>query len=899
MSGLVSGLDTDGLVEQMLSGTQTKIDKQEQQKQQLTWKQEMYRDLIGDINSFGDKFFAYDSATNLTSTSFFDSMLATSNSSAFSVSGTSSASTGATSVVVKQMATNAKGVSKNTVSNQSLTGKLDLDALKNRKVVLEVNGEEVEVNLSEAVKDDGKLDASKVVNLFNSKMTGKGVSASAGEGGTVIFECDDDTEMFVSGKSDALGLAAMGFTSYMSMSGKVESTLSDVKDLSLQVALDGVATTLTVSADTLMSADTDKIKAEINDQLKKAFGFTENDDPMVEASIGNDGAFKLTSRGQGHKIQIGADQYAQGLLGVKSEQSSRISTGVALKDANFDRPLNSGIFEFTINDKKFSFTENDSLYTVMKEVNSSGAGVRMTYSALSDKFTIETTSTGAGDRLRMSQSKGNLLTAMFGEGSFAEATAVKGSNVPISAGTPEAGMTSSVGPGAFKVNVNGVDYSFKLEESLSTKEAVWKINQGLAKQFGYADTADGKKQAISLEYTDGSGFKLNVNNKAAVAFSDDAADSENLAVKMGFTGKMNYTPADDTDVQKADTNFVQKGQNAIVSVNGIETERTSNSFTIEGLNFNLKSVSDAYKGAQRADGYTDADGNFYKAEDVTPSGDGKFHAKDSSGNNIEVTAGTYWVNADSKVINDSEVAEVVTTERDIDKITDGIKSFVEEYNKLVGTINKKVYAEATYKDYAPLTSAQKKEMSEREIELWEEKAHEGLLRRDSDLTTLLSSMRSVFFQRPDGCKYALYDLGFDTVSGYGDQLKTGTLTFDETKFRQMLTADPESVRQLFTGGDVNKEEGLASKLKAAVDSAAKLSSGSAGSLVKLAGMKGYATDKNNTITNQITDINDKIKDLKAKYEKERQRYWNQFNSMEQMIQQMNSQSSWIAQQFSM
>ena len=83
MSGLASGMDTEGLVEQMLSGTQSKIDKQTGIKQQLLWKQEIYRELINDINSFRDLFFNLDSSTNFLSSSFFDSMTAYSSSNSF------------------------------------------------------------------------------------------------------------------------------------------------------------------------------------------------------------------------------------------------------------------------------------------------------------------------------------------------------------------------------------------------------------------------------------------------------------------------------------------------------------------------------------------------------------------------------------------------------------------------------------------------------------------------------------------------------------------------------------------------------------------------------------------------------------------------------------------------
>ena len=57
IAGLVSGMDTDSMVKEMLSGTQSKIDAQKQLKQQIEWKQEMYREVISGINTFRDKYF--------------------------------------------------------------------------------------------------------------------------------------------------------------------------------------------------------------------------------------------------------------------------------------------------------------------------------------------------------------------------------------------------------------------------------------------------------------------------------------------------------------------------------------------------------------------------------------------------------------------------------------------------------------------------------------------------------------------------------------------------------------------------------------------------------------------------------------------------------------------------
>ena len=237
--------------------------------------------------------------------------------------------------------------------------------------------------------------------------------------------------------------------------------------------------------------------------------------------------------------------------------------------------------------------------------------------------------------------------------------------------------------------------------------------------------------------------------------------------------------------------------------------------------------------------------------------------------------------------------ETIQVDRDTDQIIEGIKSFVDEYNKLIKTLNDYLDEDTSYKEYAPLTDAQKKEMSEKEIELWEEKAKEGLLHRDSTIDSFLQSMRTALYEKPVGCAYALYDLGIET----GEWESKGQLVFtsdSEAKLRQVLESDPESVMQLFT----DSEEGIFTKINNIMDDTAKISSGSPGALVELAGVKGKASESNNTLYEQIKDIDDRIAALKETYEREKNRYWSEFNTMEQLISNMNVQSSWLSQQFS-
>ena len=215
---------------------------------------------------------------------------------------------------------------------------------------------------------------------------------------------------------------------------------------------------------------------------------------------------------------------------------------------------------------------------------------------------------------------------------------------------------------------------------------------------------------------------------------------------------------------------------------------------------------------------------------------------------------------------------------------------MDDYNAMIAKLNGYISEEPNYRKYAPLTSEQKKDMSDKEVDLWEEKARQGLLRNDDTVSSFLAQMRTALYTKPAGCALALYNIGIETTAQYND---SGKLQLNEAALRAALSSDPESVRMLFT----DAADGLSTKLMNAMKDAAERSSGSPGKLVQLAGIAGASSDKNNTLYRRITDLESRIKDLQAKYEKERTRYWNQFSTMETIMSRYNSQSGFLLQQF--
>ena len=123
ISGLVSGLDTDTLVESLTSTTSNKIDEQNRQKQTLAWKQDAYRDISKGITEFVDKYLNTNSKNCIMNSSFFTNYSATASVEGFvNISGSIENSA---AVEIKEVSSLAKAASF-TCTNNNLVNKLQI-----------------------------------------------------------------------------------------------------------------------------------------------------------------------------------------------------------------------------------------------------------------------------------------------------------------------------------------------------------------------------------------------------------------------------------------------------------------------------------------------------------------------------------------------------------------------------------------------------------------------------------------------------------------------------------------------------------------------------------------------------------------------------------------------------
>ena len=228
----------------------------------------------------------------------------------------------------------------------------------------------------------------------------------------------------------------------------------------------------------------------------------------------------------------------------------------------------------------------------------------------------------------------------------------------------------------------------------------------------------------------------------------------------------------------------------------------------------------------------------------------------------------------------------ITVSPDVDNIVAKIKDFVEKYNAAVGYISEKL-GEKRFRDFTPLSDEQKKDMKEKDIEQWEEKAKSGLLHSDSTLFSLYSMIRNQASSIVAGAdKYSSLSAIGITTSGWQDQ---GKLHIDEDKLKTALSDNPEAVMNLFTNTESGTDQGIAVRLyDQVIDSMQRITN--------TAGTVSTGVDES-SLGRELERVGKRIYTLEERLVEVENRYYRQFTAMEQALQQMNAQSQWLAQQF--
>ncbi len=268
---------------------------------------------------------------------------------------------------------------------------------------------------------------------------------------------------------------------------------------------------------------------------------------------------------------------------------------------------------------------------------------------------------------------------------------------------------------------------------------------------------------------------------------------------------------------------------------------------------------------------------------------------------IELNGATFISNTNNFSVNGltiqvtekTDTAVTITTEADIDAVYDNIKEFFKEYNTLIMAMDTAYNADSS-KGYEPLTSEEKEAMTDDDIEKWEKKIKDSLLRKDSTLGGAASAMKTLMNSAIEinGKKYSLASFGIKT-QGYFDSGKNekGVYHIDgdpddivsagnDDKLKAMLASDPDVVIEFFSKLSTKVYDDLGKKMNS----------------TKLSSMCTLYNDKQ--MASEYSSYNTKIKDKEDYISRMEDYYYKKFTAMETALAKLNQTQSSLSGFFS-
>lgn len=533
------------------------------------------------------------------------------------------------------------------------------------------------------------------------------------------------------------------------------------------------------------------------------------------------------------KIELAKGAYAEG-VSATSPLASRDLTG--------DIDLNDHSITITINGitRLISFDENDGNNGIYNDI-----------ALLKNDLQTKINNAFGENRIEVTIKDGNQLVLDGGTNTVTLSEYSKDDNIGLGFGLSKSNRinldSTLFGLKEFSQFNNALEFEEDISFTINGVEFTFSGNETLRTVMNRINNSDA---GVTLTYNTLKDQFLLRNKETGAAHSltfKDGIWEDGQLIKGG-----NFLEA--LGLTHDDTNVVA-GKDAIMVMDNMTIYRSTNSFTIDGITYNLTREFDA-----GLDGL----------EPIT-----------------------------------------LTMSRDVDKAFDNIKSFIDSYNKILESLNGTLSQER-FSDFPPLTDEQREAMTEKEIELWEEKARSGLLNNDSILQKIVYDMRRALIDPVKNVGINLSSIGIKT----GSYSEGGRLHIDERKLKEALREKGDEIMRLFSNksqinyspdNDVEQrtiryeESGLVQRLSDILQDNIRTrrdKNGKKGTLLEKAGIVGDASEMVNLMDDQLKDMNKRIDDAIDRMYRAENRYWAQFTALERALQQMNAQSAWLFQQLS-
>lgn len=766
MSGLISGLDTDSIIKELMSAKSYKKTKLEQQKTKLEWKQEKWADL----NTKLYKLYTEQLSKIRLAGNYSTKAATSSNESLVKATATSSAGSGSHTIEVQELASAQyiTGGKVNLKNSDSLVSKGIMDAGTVIRITSGIGSSQTVTNL-EITTD------TKVADLV-SAMKSAGLNANFDESQGRFFvsgKNSGETNAFSiqtytmdTSKSEGLQTAAGAL--------KTAAGLTDAQLSSYRSLLDDLAKKQAVYDD---ESTTDKVTAWTQLQTAKKKVSDMEETFYKQAASKNVVAKRLDDL---KNANASSDEELKNAY--EAIETSVQKGYYKLDDAgNVEKPLN---FTQSVLDSAKAAIMQQATATINDGMNSG-----------SDEYKYET-----------AEERDNAIKAEYDR---------------LCAGNEEAALANKAQEmydkslaSALESSANGYVSSTQGSQALS--DEVTRLKSITTGSESISETAIKYKDALE-SYTESlSGSDTLVTGKlSGLGLAD-------LSIVSGKIKVEHAAGADTTDVTSDDF-IIKEAGDATVVVDGAMLTSSGNSITAAGVTYSL----------------------------------------------IGAQAGT--------TIN-------VSVSNDTKAVYDMVKNFVKSYNSILEEMNT-LYNAASAKGYEPLTDDEKEAMSDKQIELWEDKIKDSLLRRDDTLGSVINTLRTSLqgSVTVNGKNYSLASLGVVT----GDYTEKGLLhiqgnsedsaySANTNKLEAALSEDPEAVASVLSG--------IFNKLYGAMQDKMKGSS--------VSSALTFYNDKE--MKKQITQYTKDISSWEVRLQDMEDRYYKQYSAMETALAKLQSSSNSLA-----
>lgn len=377
----------------------------------------------------------------------------------------------------------------------------------------------------------------------------------------------------------------------------------------------------------------------------------------------------------------------------------------------------------------------------------------------------------------------------------------------------------------------------------------------------------------------GGSYSVDATGKVTMTDGSDIPDGTKATFTSGY--ELELRPVKDGAMQKIQLSEDATVDNLIAALNGKNT----------GISAFFEPISGKLALTQKQTGSTaviEFDATTQAALGIA-SGDTSKAGTDAQFmlNGIPMTQSSNTVTIDNMTLTLKSTfasgAVTISAATDTQKIFDNIKGFVDKYNETIDLMNKKT-REDRFRSFAPLTQAQRDELSEDEIKKWEEKAMSGMLRGDTILRGTMDTLRSKWSSATSASNdkemKQLFQIGLSTGS---DFTNGGKIELNEEKLKAAIEKDPEQVYQLFT----DEKTGLLPQIRDTAKDSRE-------TITRIAGADG-AGAPTYSMGREMTQIDSRIKRLNDLLIDKENAYYRRFAAMETAMNQANSQAASLQQ----